>query len=127
MSLTYCRVLSNLLFCVALADVTWAQGTRATITGFVKDPVGAAVPGADMSLRSLGTSAVTKTITGTDGSYTFPNVVAGGYDLTVAAKGFHEHIQRAITVNLDQDMHLDIALEIGSLAEVVEVSSNASP
>ncbi len=127
MDRTYGRLINSLLFCFALMNVVWGQGTRASITGIVKDPAGAAIPGADVTLRSLGTSAVIKAKTGPDGLYTFPDVVAGGYDLTVAVKGFHEYIQRGISVNLDQDLRLDVSLEIGSLAEVVEVSSNASP
>jgi hypothetical protein len=123
----YSRFAFCLLFCVTIAGISWAQGTRATIKGVVTDPAGAAVPGADISLRSLGTSAVLKTTTGPDGFYAFPDVVAGGYDLTVAVKGFHEYIQRGISINLDQEVHLDVSLEIGSLAEVVEVASNASP
>ena len=121
------RAIAALFFCAALSHVTWAQGTRASITGIVQDPTGAAIPGAELSLRSLGTSAVVKATSGPDGAYTFPGVVAGGYDLTVAAKGFREYIQRGISVNLDQQVRVDVALEIGATAEAIEVSANASP
>ncbi len=121
------RLIVGLLACVALGGTAWAQGTRASITGVVKDPTGAAVPGANLSLRSLGTSSVVKAASGADGTYTFPGVVAGGYELTVTAKGFREYIQRGISVNLDQEVRLDVALEIGSTADAVEVSANASP
>src|ERR1700728_85324 len=104
---TYGRVVGGLLLCVAITNVMWAQGTRATITGTVKDPSGAAVPGADLTLRSLGTSTVVKAASGPDGSYTLPGLVVGGYDLTVAAKGFREYIQRGISVDLDQEVRVD--------------------
>src|ERR1700728_5325476 len=106
---TYGRVVNGLLFCVALLNLAWGQGTRATITGIVRDPVGAAIPGADISLRSLSTSAVMKATTGPDGLYAFPDVEAGGYDLTVAVKGFHEYLQRGISVNLGQEVHIDVS------------------
>src|ERR1700746_578032 len=67
------------------------------------------------------------TISGVEGFYTFPDVVAGGYDLTVAAKGFHEYIQRGISVNLDQQVRIDVSLELGATAETIEVTANASP
>src|SRR4249920_1514916 len=106
----YPRIIAVLVFCAALAGVTWAQGTRASITGIVTDPTGAAIPSADMTLRSLSTSAVIKATTGSDGFYTFPGVMAGGYDLTVTAKGFREYLQRGVSVNLDQQVRIDVAL-----------------
>jgi hypothetical protein len=113
--------------CAYLAILTHAQGTRALITGLVQDPSGAAVPNADLSLRSLSTSAVVKVTSGADGYYTFPGMVAGVYELTVTVKGFREYIQRGISVNLDQHVRIDISLELGTTAEAVEVSANASP
>jgi hypothetical protein len=121
------RVIAVFLFCAALASITWAQGTRATISGIVRDPTGSAIPGAELSLRSLANSAVVKAASGPDGFYAFPDVVAGGYDLTVAAEGFREYIQRGISVNLDQQVRIDVSLELGSTAESIEVTANASP
>ena len=71
------RVIAAFLLCTALANVTWAQGTRATISGVVQDPTGAAIPAVELSLRSLATSAVVKASSGADGFYTFPGLVAG--------------------------------------------------
>ncbi|HVV01212.1 MAG TPA: carboxypeptidase-like regulatory domain-containing protein, partial [Verrucomicrobiae bacterium] len=105
----------------------WAQGTRALITGIVHDPSGAAVPAADMSLRALATSAVSKASTGADGYYTFPNLVAGVYELSISAKGFRDYVQRGITVNLDQQVRIDVALEIGATTDTVQVVADASP
>jgi hypothetical protein len=124
---SFSRVVAIVLFCAGITTVMWAQGTRATITGIVQDPTGAAIPGAELSLRSLATSAVAKANTGDNGFYTFPGVVAGVYDLTVIAKGFREYIQRGISVNLDQQVRVDVSLELGATAEVIEVSANASP
>ena len=127
MSRSCVRVIALLVYCAALAGVTWAQGTRASITGIVQDPTGAAIPAAELSLRSLATSAIVKASTGSDGFYTFPGLVAGAYDLTVAAKGFREYIQRGISVNLDQQVRIDVSLELGATSEAIEVSANASP
>src|ERR1700689_528621 len=96
------NVVAAILLWAALTSVLVAQGTRASISGVVRDPTGAAVPAAELSLRSLTNSAVVKATSGADGFYAFPDVVAAAYDLTVAAKGFHEYIQRGISVNLDQ-------------------------
>ena len=123
-----CRpAITALFLCATFAGGLWAQGTRASITGTVQDPTGASIPASDLSLRSLATSAVVKAKTAADGFYTFPGVPAGVYELTVTAKGFRDYIQRGISVNLDQQVRIDVSLEVGATAEAVEVSANASP
>ena len=66
------------------------------------------------SALSLGAWAVAKAVSGSDGCGLLSGLVAGGYDLTVSAKGFREYIQRGISVNLDQQVRIDVALEIGA-------------
>jgi len=121
------RVIAAFVLWTALANVMSAQGTRATITGSSRIPLGRLSQGSSLSLRSLATSAVVKATTGQDGLYTFPGVVGGGYDLTVAAKGFREYIQRGISVNLDQQVRIDVSLTLGATAETIEVSPTHRP
>ena len=121
------RVSAAFFFICLSSAIMWAQGSRGSIGGIVRDPSAAGVPNAELSLRALGTSAVAKTTTGSDGSYSFPNLLAGAYDLTVSAKGFREYVQKGIALNLDQQVRVDITIEIGTTVEAVEVSANASP
>jgi hypothetical protein len=109
------------------AVLIFGQGTRASISGEVQDATGAAVPSAVLSLRSLNTTSVVKVTSGADGLYGFPNLVPGVYELSVTGSGFREYVQRGISVNLDQQVRVDIALEVGSTTERVEVAANASP
>ncbi len=109
------------------ASIALAQGTRASINGVVRDTSNAVIPDATLNLRSLSTTAVLKVTSGPDGLYVFPNLVAGVYELSVIAKGFREYLQKGITVNLDQNLRLEVMLEVGSTSEVVEVDANASP
>src|SRR5258708_32993728 len=97
-----CGRIAAFFFCTALAIVMWGQGTRATITGIIQDPTGAAIPAAELTLRSLATSALVKASSGADGFYTFPGLVAGGYELTGAAKGFRQYIQRGNSLHFGQ-------------------------
>lgn len=115
-----------ILLCVG-AGLALAQGTRASISGVVQDPTGAAIPGAELSLRSLSTSSVLKATAGGDGLFGFPNLVPGVYELSVTARGFREYVQKGITVNLDQQVRVDVSLQVGATSEVVEVAANASP
>src|SRR5262245_35670573 len=121
------RVVLPLALCVAFAGLAPAQGTRASITGIVKDPSGAVVPGVELMLRSRANASLVRATSANDGFYAFPAIAAGVYDLSVTAAGFRDYVQRGISVNLDQQIRIDIPLEVGASADAVEVSANASP
>jgi hypothetical protein len=126
--LRVCRTVAPVVVLLCLfVTGAFAQGSRASISGIIQDPTGAAIPNVVLSLRSLATSAVAKTTSGSDGLYSFPNLTPGVYELTVSAKGFREYLQKGISVNLDQQVRIDVPLEVGATAETVEVSANASP
>ena len=56
--------------------------------GIVKDPSGAVIPGANVSLINMGTGATRTTTTDNQGGYSFPALAVGQYDLEVSATGF---------------------------------------
>ena len=65
-----------------------AQTETAQVSGTVRDPTGAIVPGAKVALKSAGT-AFTRTTTASDnGLYTFTSILPGSYDMSVEAEGF---------------------------------------
>ena len=102
------------LFLFASGVLAFGQGTRASINGAVRDTSGAVVPDAKLNLRSVSTTAVFSVTSAAEGLYDFPNLVAGVYELSVTAKGFREYVQKGITINLDQQVRLDVGLEVGA-------------
>lgn len=115
------------LFLVLLPGQTCAQSFNATISGMITDPSGAAVPGAQLTLRAVSTHAVSTTTSGNDGLYSFPNLVATGYELTVQAAGFKEVVQRGIVLSINQQVRVNVALEVGGAYQTVTVAANTSP
>jgi hypothetical protein len=77
----------SMLFCLTLPNLL-AQSTTGTITGIVKDPSGASVSGAKVSVRNLATNETVTTRTTDAGSYTAPSLPPGSYETSVAAEGF---------------------------------------
>src|SRR3989454_2161438 len=104
-----------------------AQSLNASISGVVKDPTGAAVPSAGLTLRALSTGYTVRTASGSDGLFAFPNLQSGAYELSVSAKGFRDYLQKGIVVNIDQSVRVDVELALGTALETVEVMANASP
>ena len=80
-----------LLFALATVAL-FAQSDLGTITGFVKDPSGATIPGATVVVKSEATGTERRATTNEAGSFTVTNIPAGFYTITVEAKGFKKFV-----------------------------------
>jgi len=103
-----------------------AQQATAQITGQVTDSTGAIIVGADVTLRNFQTGVSRKATTNKDGLYLFTLVPIGTYEITVRQKSFQTYEQKGITLEINQNAKLDVALRAGAQSEVVEVNANAS-
>jgi hypothetical protein len=114
--------LSLLLLLVATGS---AQETTGGLQGTVKDPTGAVIRGAQVSVT--GTSLVGTKEAHTDGSgyYRFANLPPGRYTLTVEAKGFESYKREGLLVEVGRLPSVDVTLKVGASATVVEVTSEA--
>lgn len=108
-----------------VAGRSWSS-PAGSVTGFAKDPSGAVVPGVRITLTNAATNA--KHIANTDGSgaYHFAQLPPAIYSLVAEAAGFKKATIGSIPVEVDQITRADIALEIGSLMEIVEVAGGPS-
>ena len=84
--------------------------TAATIEGVVKDPSGAAIPGAAVTVKNSATAQIQNAETDTQGHFLFTAVAPGEYQLTVQHAGF-EAATQSIEVR-DAPLTLSIALKI---------------
>jgi len=74
-----------------------SQSIYGKITGTVVDPSGGAVANANAILKNVASGDIRRTVTNSDGYYSFSSVPAGSYSLTVEAPGF----QKAVTQGID--------------------------
>ena len=101
-----------------------AQYTTQQITGFVRDASGAVVPNSKVSARQQETGVSREATANETGYYIIPNVPIGMYDITVEAEGFKRVTQTGIKVDVNAKPQVDIVLEVGSLAESVQVTAD---
>ena len=99
--------------------------TTAVISGTVKDPSGAVVPGASVELVELNTKLSRQQTTNEAGQYFFPSVPPGEYDLNVSAAGFRSATVHALRVEVARSYVLDVELEVGAITETVAVTAEA--
>jgi hypothetical protein len=120
-----------LVLCVLIASLSltsingWAQAT-AQITGTVKDPSGAVLPGVDIKVTQTDTGITRSTISNETGTYVLANLPLGPYRLEAALTGFRTFVQTNIVLQVNSNPTINVTLDVGQVSESVEVQANAA-
>src|SRR5450755_2338321 len=102
-----------------------AQSGLGIIRGTVQDASKAVVPNAKVVLNSTDTGIERTTQTNADGIYVFEQIPVGPYKLVVEITGFKKW-EGTLTLQAGQTASIDPAMEVGSLANTVEVTGAAA-
>jgi hypothetical protein len=113
-------------FVIAPAVVLAQFAQRGTVEGNITDAAGALIPGATVTLLDLERKTTKQTVSTSSGHYTFPEVTAGTYQVTVEDPGFDPVKSATITVNLGATARFDFALKIGKQIQEVTVDSSTA-
>jgi hypothetical protein len=113
------------LLCL-LAISAFAQFDSATVSGVVQDGTGGVLPGADVTLTSVGTGLERRTVTNEGGLYTFPNVPVGEYRVKAVLSGFNTVTKTGVTLSAGVNIKVDVQLSLGNLSETVQVQATAT-
>lgn len=120
---------TNISISIAVWGIFFAGVVSASpvgsIQGSVKDSTGAVVPAVRVTLTNTSTNARLDATTNTNGEFQFLQLVPATYALEAEAQGFKKINVPSVLVQVDQITHLDLTLEIGTLAESVEVEAVA--
>src|SRR5258706_5136562 len=103
----------------------WAQNVYGTVAGTVTDTSGAAVASATVTLVNVDTSEKHSLESDSSGNYTFVNIVPGKYKLEGEKSGFKKFVREGVVVQIESGIRVDIALQVGSQTETVEVTGEA--
>lgn len=98
-----------------------AQSTYGSISGTVTDSSGAAIAAANVTLTNIGTAEKRTQASGDNGQFTFVNLFQGTYRIDIEKQGFKHFARPGVVVEVQQDSHIDAALTVGQVSEVVEV------
>jgi hypothetical protein len=99
----------------------FAGGPTGTITGTVTDPSGAVVPKAHITVVNEATNALRDAQSNDDGDYTVALLPPGRYRVTAESEGFRTSIFSNVTVDVDQTIRVDFALQVGAATEELQV------
>src|SRR3989454_7743762 len=111
-----------------LATFTLSVGVRSQVlygsmTGIVTDPKGAAVPGARVEVTNMATSETRSVTSDERGGYTFNDLQAGTYRLTVSLASFKTLLKDDIRIETNKVYRFDPQLEVGEVKETVVVTA----
>ena len=112
------------LFC--LGQPLLAQGERGAITGIITDASGAVVPNVEVTVTQLDTNTGYKATSTSSGVYRVPYLPPGSYKVSSSVKGFKTAVISPVVVAVATTVTADLKLELGSSAESVTVSADAT-
>jgi hypothetical protein len=98
-------------------------GADGSISGILKDPSDAVIPGARLTLANTALKAEFKVASDSQGFYSFPAVPVGDYDLTIEAAGFKTQKKTNLTVDTDAALKVNTVLELGKQSETITVAA----
>src|SRR6267378_4305823 len=116
-------VLVCLVFGVGVFTPAGRAQTTSTIEGSVTDHQGLAVAGAEVRLAGDTVGFDKTTVTDASGNYQLEAVPAGTYRLTVSHSGFATKVFKSLEITLNRTLKFDVAMEVSSVQERVEVSA----
>lgn len=117
------KIAVGLVLIAFFASIAHAQVLTGTVTGNVKDATGAVVPGADIRLTNLDTGVVRTAVSDESGNYQFLLVPLGTYSLEASLTGFRTFRRAGILVEADRSLGVPVQMQVGQIADTVEVFS----
>ncbi len=116
------RLATLLLACVlAFAPSAFAQVQTGSIVVKAVDQQGAVVPGATVTINSPVLPAPLTGVTDTAGTYRFPSLTVGTYNVRVSLQGFKTSVRDGLAVLQGQTVSIDAQLSVGGMTEETTV------
>src|SRR6266850_4199732 len=109
--------------CLLLAADAAAQGSFGRLAGSVFDTSGGALPGATVTLTNEQTNQTQTATTSDAGAFLFPQLQPGLYRVSVTLSGFKTAGFEHVEINVGVERSLTARLEVGAVAERVDVTA----
>jgi Carboxypeptidase regulatory-like domain/TonB dependent receptor len=119
------QLATAIVLALLAGTILHGQQNLGSISGIVRDPSGAVVPRAELTLQRQETGAEIKLLSGADGAYTFPALHVGTYSIRVTLSGFKTAEAKDLRVVAGESLSVDFTLELGQVAQVTTVTAAA--
>ena len=119
------QIVRSVVLLFGCAAASFGQISRATILGTIADQQGSVIQGAPLKITHVETNQVYPTTTTDAGFYTVPGLPVGTYEVAVEMAGFKKSLRKDIVLQVGDRAQVDFQLELGAVAESVEVTGSA--
>src|SRR5207249_6911007 len=119
-----CKVALVFFMTLTGSGLLLAQSDLGRISGFIKDPSGATIANAKITVQNKS-GVERQTTTNESGYYVITNVPPGFYTMIAEAAGFQRFETRDNKLDPSADLVIDVTLTVGSANQTVEVSASA--
>jgi hypothetical protein len=119
------RVIVLMLALAAASPAAFAQDFRGAITGRITDSSNARMPGVTVVATNVDTNVAQTTVTNSEGDYSILFLNPGTYTVTAELSGFKKIARNNLQVRIGEKLGVDLTLEVGAMAETVQVSAEA--
>ena len=109
---------------VASSPSAFSQGGTGAINGIITDASGAVIPKAKVTLTNTANGAERSDIANDTGTYVFPAVIPGSYNIVVTAEGFTTSKIAELKIEVNQTVTQNFALTVGSTKQEVTVEAS---
>ena len=116
---------SLVVLVVLFASTSLLAQTTGSIAGRVTASDGSLLPGVTVEAKSAAMQGVRVVTTDPGGSYRFPLMPPGEYQISFSLEGFHPEARRAVLVQLGKETALDVALKPAAVTEELTVMAEA--
>src|SRR5262245_44622774 len=106
----------------------WAQlRIVGAISGTVQDQTGAVIPGVQVSSRDIKTGIIRETLSTENGTFVFPDLASGLYEVTATQPGFQTSRLQNVSVSTSQTTDVRIVMSVGPASAEITVSADTTP
>ena len=122
---TFLRSVGSSILLLLLVGTTGAAAQNSTgeISGFVRDASGAVIPGVSVTLTYPELAFTRTVVTNADGYFVFPGVPNGTANVTAELQGFQSTAIKALVVELNARMRVNLTMQVAGVTEQVNVAS----
>ncbi len=111
------------LVVLAVPPLAVGQKDSGGIAGVVRDSGGAVVPGVKVTIKDVDRGTEVVVTTSAQGEYVANPLKIGSYSVSAEKTGFRRTVVGPIVVNIQEHPEVDFTLQVGSIHEVVTITS----
>jgi hypothetical protein len=115
-------IVSLSLFLLFGSQQLFSQGNAGRILGAVTDQSGGAVVGATVTILDTQRNLTRAVTTDSAGEYNVPNLLPSTYTVSAAVQGFKTAERSGVTLEVNQDLRVDLTLQPGEQSEKITVT-----